>query len=302
MPSSACQSFSFTTYLLSFPTRRSSDLFTISASSRIFCASDANSNSSTATCRYASSSSRSEPVCQFSMMSPVWVTYSILRSSALSTIQDRKSTRLNSSHVAISYAVFCLSIVLIYHLSTLFPYTTLFRSVHNFGVIQDLLRLGREFEFVDGDLPVRLLVIPLGTGVPVFNDVAGVGDVFDLAFVRVVHDPFHNVRVRIRPDGLLFWRILVFHRTLGQVLGVGDMGDRKVIGIRILKRIRHLIGQVIGKRILTRHQHRGSTIRIQMVSSQFTGEYQFALGEAAPGGHRIPGVRSGIPHQHIDLP
>src|SRR5207253_1006788 len=40
--------------------------------------------------------------------------------------QDRKSTRLNSSHVAISYAVFCL---LSRHLTaTLFPYTTLFRS------------------------------------------------------------------------------------------------------------------------------------------------------------------------------
>src|SRR5437660_527842 len=38
--------------------------------------------------------------------------------------RDRKSTRLNSSHVAISYAVFCLSP----HRSTLFPYTTLFRS------------------------------------------------------------------------------------------------------------------------------------------------------------------------------
>src|SRR5207249_2663880 len=39
---------------------------------------------------------------------------------------DRKSTRLNSSHVSISYAVFCL----IPHTprSPLFPYTTLFRS------------------------------------------------------------------------------------------------------------------------------------------------------------------------------
>src|SRR5690606_5107110 len=40
--------------------------------------------------------------------------------------RDRKSTRLNSSHVKISYAVFCLSVRS--RLSTLFPYTTLFRS------------------------------------------------------------------------------------------------------------------------------------------------------------------------------
>src|SRR5699024_3026650 len=63
---------------------------------------------------------------------------------------DRKSTRLNSSHVSISYAVFCLkkkkNVIYFYLLSfllrlisfslfilrppisTLFPYTTLFRS------------------------------------------------------------------------------------------------------------------------------------------------------------------------------
>src|ERR1035438_5878311 len=40
---------------------------------------------------------------------------------------DRKSTRLNSSHLGISYAVFCLSGRPAR--STLFPYTTLFRSI-----------------------------------------------------------------------------------------------------------------------------------------------------------------------------
>src|SRR5438552_4084296 len=39
---------------------------------------------------------------------------------------DRKSTRLNSSHQIISYAVFCL--IPPPPRSTLFPYTTLFRS------------------------------------------------------------------------------------------------------------------------------------------------------------------------------
>src|SRR3712207_6657164 len=57
----------------------------------------------------------------------------------LSTSSDRKSTRLNSSHANISYAVFCLKKkhqYLVYFFlmirrpprSTLFPYTTLFRS------------------------------------------------------------------------------------------------------------------------------------------------------------------------------
>src|SRR5574344_965937 len=55
-----------------------------------------------------------------------------------STLLDRKSTRLNSSHQIISYAVFCLKKkkkIFFFFLmirrpprSTLFPYTTLFRS------------------------------------------------------------------------------------------------------------------------------------------------------------------------------
>src|SRR5688500_11308965 len=44
---------------------------------------------------------------------------------------DRKSTRLNSSHLVISYAVFCLTSCLSSH-SPLLPYTTLFRSQENF--------------------------------------------------------------------------------------------------------------------------------------------------------------------------
>src|SRR5699024_2802539 len=42
-------------------------------------------------------------------------------------VRDRKSTRLNSSHVSISYAVFCLLPLL--PRCPLFPYTTLFRSI-----------------------------------------------------------------------------------------------------------------------------------------------------------------------------
>src|ERR1039458_2152633 len=52
------------------------------------------------------------------------------RSAALSReiLTDRKSTRLNSSHLGISYAVFFLIRIRRPRRSTLFPYTTLFRS------------------------------------------------------------------------------------------------------------------------------------------------------------------------------
>src|SRR5437879_2018473 len=51
---------------------------------------------------------------------------SSLSASFLQPSQDRKSTRLNSSHRCISYAVFCPA--LSPSASPLFPYTTLFRS------------------------------------------------------------------------------------------------------------------------------------------------------------------------------
>src|SRR5688500_17606351 len=41
---------------------------------------------------------------------------------------DRKSTRLNSSHLVISYAVFCSKRTRPQSMSLFFPYTTLFRS------------------------------------------------------------------------------------------------------------------------------------------------------------------------------
>src|SRR5256885_3990943 len=39
---------------------------------------------------------------------PDWSMLPRLMAPALETVQDRKSTRLNSSHLVISYAVFCL--------------------------------------------------------------------------------------------------------------------------------------------------------------------------------------------------
>src|SRR5438034_1254847 len=52
--------------------------------------------------------------------------WDLIVASCLSTSEDRKSTRLNSSHTVISYAVFCLTRRS--PRSPLFPYTTLFRS------------------------------------------------------------------------------------------------------------------------------------------------------------------------------
>src|SRR3990167_5455567 len=53
-----------------------------------------------------------------------------MRGSLISPFQptDRKSTRLNSSHSQISYAVFFFLMIRRPPRSTLFPYTTLFRS------------------------------------------------------------------------------------------------------------------------------------------------------------------------------
>src|SRR3712207_8133547 len=46
----------------------------------------------------------SPPLCQHSH----WTRNSILHETVGKALQDRKSTRLNSSHANISYAVFCL--------------------------------------------------------------------------------------------------------------------------------------------------------------------------------------------------
>src|SRR5699024_11612150 len=95
----ACLILSFFLYLASahhdlhsFPTRRSSDLS--------FC-----SFNKTAT---GINHADILPIKSQSVLK-VWAYCSLCRSTTLANrLADRKSTRLNSSHVSISYAVFCL--------------------------------------------------------------------------------------------------------------------------------------------------------------------------------------------------
>src|SRR5207245_8350693 len=87
-------------HLHSFPTRRSSDL----------CASAATEPASPHVPWRSCNSRRNS-----STVSPGFVEHDLLRAdlddtdrTVLSDVRDRKSTRLNSSHGSISYAVFCL--------------------------------------------------------------------------------------------------------------------------------------------------------------------------------------------------
>src|SRR5690625_2152047 len=79
-----------------------------------------------------------------------------MRSSSRSASrrQDRKSTRLNSSHVAISYAVFCS--ICPAPDTSLSPYTTLFRSPQADAVV-GVARLEMVFKWEDHSLPFQLV-------------------------------------------------------------------------------------------------------------------------------------------------
>src|SRR5207249_10803891 len=88
-------------HLPSFPTRRSSDLACCRSSkkrSRVLATSLAHSEPAGVNSPFASQAVR------------FWgkLPSSSRRCSSYGSLRDRKSTRLNSSHVSISYAVFCL--------------------------------------------------------------------------------------------------------------------------------------------------------------------------------------------------
>src|SRR3990167_2764927 len=63
---------------------------------------------------------------------------------------DRKSTRLNSSHSQISYSVFFFLMIRRPPRSTLFPYTTLFRSL---GLIEN-----EQSNFIDAALILAIVI------------------------------------------------------------------------------------------------------------------------------------------------
>src|SRR5437667_391111 len=125
MPSSAC--YGDHRDLHSFPTRRSSDLSPAAVPATV-------AIPSTAQRRGAGTSTPTSAGSQTNVYHSGQAPYgcqSHRPPSAASAAQphaagDRKSTRLNSSHITISYAVFCL--LRRPPRSTLFPYTTLFRS------------------------------------------------------------------------------------------------------------------------------------------------------------------------------
>src|SRR5207253_11179217 len=79
--------------LRSFPTRRSSDLVRSTAREEL---------------NAAAVQTISESQADLGTHSPSLQAVSADRGGMRAQVRDRKSTRLNSSHVAISYAVFCL--------------------------------------------------------------------------------------------------------------------------------------------------------------------------------------------------
>src|SRR5205085_12410443 len=92
-------------HLPSFPTRRSSDLSTalrLEPSNTLLCGSSNERIQSGVPRRKAIATPRAPRVRSNARQrpgTPLWI---------LSLLEDRKSTRLNSSHSQISYAVFCL--------------------------------------------------------------------------------------------------------------------------------------------------------------------------------------------------
>src|SRR5690606_41539643 len=93
-------------HLPSFPTRRSSDLGVVNRDSKFI--------------KVSTSASEADPsvmnvkhvleggVDGYDDVTPDNINTAMLKFDNVETIKDRKSTRLNSSHVKISYAVFCL--------------------------------------------------------------------------------------------------------------------------------------------------------------------------------------------------
>src|SRR5205807_9921363 len=103
LPLLSLHSSSHHRYLHSFPTRRSSDL--VSSGNRGLCALQRDSPRFSSDRRVRAPASKARPGRRHDGGLPRAVA---LSRDASSGAVDRKSTRLNSSHLVISYAVFCL--------------------------------------------------------------------------------------------------------------------------------------------------------------------------------------------------
>src|SRR5688500_15595270 len=106
-------------------------------------------------------------------------------------MSDRKSTRLNSSHLVISYAVFCLCMQ--YPLSSPFPYTTLFRSSLNVvDGVRAIVRLEAIVAHVVVDRAVEVAAAAFGGGADLHCARAVLGRIV----ARLNLDFLDHVRVR----------------------------------------------------------------------------------------------------------
>src|SRR5262245_15666894 len=133
MPSFACSCYVAPRHLPSFPTRRSSDLGgdqeVISSVPQLFGLWPSAFGLRPLALRlsHVASPVSASPTTR----GPDPASTADRRSRA--KVRDRKSTRLNSSHLGISYAVFCLFMLRRPPTSTVVPYTTLFRSRRRSG-------------------------------------------------------------------------------------------------------------------------------------------------------------------------
>src|SRR5688500_10717385 len=146
MPSSATRLRPTLPLLLSFPTRRSSDLRSTSVTCLAMCRPTSGCASSVCRgtpCTTSAPTTRTAPPSCSAPRRPASRPNSSSRAYAR---KDRKSTRLNSSHLVISYAVFCYSITPHPPTTPLFPYTPLFRSP---------IHLGHMLGYVQADIWVR---------------------------------------------------------------------------------------------------------------------------------------------------
>src|SRR5207249_9767380 len=102
-------SYAYHRNLTSFPTRRSSDLYLDTVNSKGNGSNIANENYARELLElFTYGVDNGYDQNDITVMSRTWTGWSVNIVDYTNEFKDRKSTRLNSSHVSISYAVFCL--------------------------------------------------------------------------------------------------------------------------------------------------------------------------------------------------